>query len=939
MRIPIPRVTALVAVLVLFWNGVRAFPCPGAPPRSSSNQQSDPFVQAAAALYDGIRTETLPNGLHVYLKPVPDSPVVTTMVAYKVGSADEDLDHTGLSHYLEHLMFKGTDRIMPGDIDRLTLRNGGENNAYTSEDYTIFHFDFAADRWQAALAVEADRMRNLRIDAKHEFEQEKGAVIEELRRNEDSPWDLEQKAMLPLLYSKAAPYGHPVIGEREHVRSATASVIKAHYDRWYHPNNASLIVCGGFDPDQALSRIRELFGPIPKKELPARKESLPARRGQPVHKVIESKFVSPRLLVAFNTIRTGDPGYHALELIQAVLAGGKTGRLYKGLVEGQELATSVNGSNSTGRYPGSFEIEVELLRGKDPQAAEKRVIEEIERLRNEPIGEAELRRAKQGILASEIFARESVHGLGDRIARGVTTNDLGYLKNYLPLISAVTPADIQQAARLYLDPGRRVVIASVAAKEGHAPGGAAAPASPGHRRAPLRGRFGSACARDGQVQGGPIERFNLRRTKRVVLDNGLTLLLLENRRLPVVVAEAFVRNGRLLEPAAQAGVAHLTGALLDEGTDKHTGPEIAELIEDVGGSLDLTSTGGAVQVLSADRSLGLKLLFECLARPAFPEDAVARQKLRLLTEIDDQERQPEVKAQMAYDALVYGQHPFARPDLGTHQSVEKLTRADLVAFHRRLFAPNNTILAVVGDFDSSKVVDEIQALCREFEWKRKELPPPVVPPAAMPHTFTQKILAMPRAEQLHFYMGHLGIRRSDPNYYKLLVMDYVLGTGPGFTDRLSARMRDREGLAYTVSANITSSATEEPGLFTCYIGTEPRNFARVKQTFLDELNRLRQAEPTASEVEDAKKYLLGNLPFQLTTNARIARQLLSIERYSLGFDYFERYQKAVAAVTPADIKRVAEQYLDPKRMVVVAAGPLGPDGTNLGSAPAAHGRE
>jgi zinc protease len=937
MRIPIARVMALVAILVLFWNGVSALPCRCAQTPPSSTQKPDPFVQAAAALFDGIRTETLPNGLHVYLKPVPDSPVVTTMVAYKVGSADEDLDHTGLSHYLEHLMFKGTDRLMPGDIDRLTLRNGGENNAYTSEDYTIFHFDFAADRWQAALAVEADRMRHLRIDAKHEFEQEKGAVIEELKRNEDSPWDLEHKAMLPLLFSKEAPYGHPVIGERDHVRSATASIIKAHYDRWYHPNNASLIVCGGFDPDQALSRIRELFGPIPRKDLPPRKEALPARRTEPVHTVIESKFVSPRLIVAFNTIRTGEPGYHALELIQAVLAGGKTGRLYKGLVEGQELATSVTGSNSTGRYPGSFEIEVELLRGKDPQLAEKRVIEEIERLRNDPIGEAELRRAKQGILASEIFSRESVHGLADRIARGVTTNDLGFLKDYLPLISAVTAADIQQAARQYLDPARRVVITSVAAKEGQAP--AAAPASPGHRRAPLRGCFRNARSREGQVQDAPIQRFNLRRAQRVVLDNGLTLLLLENRRLPIVVADAFVRNGRLLEPEAQAGVAHLTGALLDEGTEKHTGPEIAELIEDVGGSLEFSSTGGGVQVLSADRRLGLKLLFECLARPAFPEDAVARQKLRLLTEIDDQERQPEVKAQMAYDALVYGPHPFARPDLGTHQSVEKLSRADLVAFHRRLFVPNNTILAVVGDFESPKVIEEIRALSREFDWKRSELPPLHVPAAVMPRAFTQKILTMPRAEQLHFYMGHLGIRRSDPNYYKLLVMDYVLGTGPGFTDRLSARMRDREGLAYTVSANITSSAAEEPGLFTCYIGTEPRNFARVKQTFLEELNRLRQTEPALSEVEDAKKYLLGSLPFQLTTNARIARQLLAIERYSLGFDYFERYQEAVAAVTPADIKRVAEQYLDPRRMVVVAAGPLGPDGNNLGPAPAAHGRE
>src|SRR5215471_9421448 len=162
-------------------------------------------LKAAAALYEGVRVEKLDNGLTVYLKPVPGSPVVTVMTAYKVGSSDEDLTATGLSHYLEHLMFKGTDKIKPGDIDRLTLRNGGANNAYTSEDYTIYHFDFDKDSWQVALDVEADRMRNLRIDKEHEFEQEKGAVINELLRDEDIPWDLERKAILPLLFGAKTP--------------------------------------------------------------------------------------------------------------------------------------------------------------------------------------------------------------------------------------------------------------------------------------------------------------------------------------------------------------------------------------------------------------------------------------------------------------------------------------------------------------------------------------------------------------------------------------------------------------------------------------------------------------------------------------------------------------------------------------------------------------
>jgi zinc protease len=182
-------------------------------------------------------------------------------------------------------------------------------------------------------------------------------------------------------------------------------------------------------------------------------------------------------------------------------------------------------------------------------------------------------------------------------------------------------------------------------------------------------------------------------------------------------------------------------------------------------------------------------------------------------------------------------------------------------------------------------------------------------------------------------MGHPGIRRKNPDYYKLLVMDYVLGTGPGFTDRLSARLRDREGLAYTVNATISPSAGEEPGLFTCYIGTTPKSFAQVKREFLEELNRIRDEPPKPEEVEDAKRYLLGSLPFELTTNRQVAGKLLYVERYGLGFGYLDDYRAAVAAVTPEDVQAVAKKYLDPEHMVLVAVGAVDAEGKPLAKEP------
>jgi zinc protease len=880
------------------------------PPNATADD--DPALKAAAAFYEGIRTDTLPNGLRVFLKPIPGAPVVTTMVAYKVGSADENLDATGLSHYLEHLMFKGTEKLMPGDIDRMTMRSGGHNNANTSEDMTVYHFDFAADRWDVALRVEADRMRNLRIDERHEFEQEKGAVISELDRDEDQPYDLEYKAIVPLLFGKKAPYGHPVIGEREHVRGATSSVIKSHYDRWYYPNNAALVVVGGFDADKAMSRIRDLFGPIPAGKLPERKSAPSVSRDKPVQLQIPSKFEVPRMIMGFNGVTSGDPDSYALDVIQTILAGGKTSRLYRKLVEEHAIASDVSVGDNAGRYPGWFSVQVELIKGKPRDKAEELVLAELKRLATEPVGPDELRRVRREMTAGFVFAREGVHGLADSIARGVTTNDLDYLKTYLSRMLAVTPEQIHAAAHKYLNPDKRVVVWSVPTEK--IGGGADGSLRRGPRAA------GS--------EGSGVSAFNLQSTKRVVLRNGLTLLLFEDHRLPIVAAHAFVKDTRVTEPADKAGVASLVGNLLDEGTASRTGPQIAAAIEDVGGMLSTGATGGSVQVLSPDRSLGLELLFDCLMHPSFPADALERKRAEALSELADAERRADVQGRRTFAKLVYGpNHPLARPNLGLMPIVEKLTADDCRTFHAARFLPNNTLVAIVGDFAADDVVAEVTRLTRD--WKAGSPPKADLPPINPLPEFTQKIISMPESAQLYVYLGHAGILRLDPDFYKLLVMDYVLGTGSGFTDRLSASLRDRQGLAYSVSANITGSAAEVVGTFTGSIGTFPDKFAPVKDGFLKEINRIRDEPPTAEEVEDAKTYLLGSLPFHYTSNGGIAEQILQVERFGLGFDYLDKFRKAVGAVSPADVQAVARKHLQPQHLALVASGPIGPDGKPL----------
>lgn len=314
------------------------------------------------------------------------------------------------------------------------------------------------------------------------------------------------------------------------------------------------------------------------------------------------------------------------------------------------------------------------------------------------------------------------------------------------------------------------------------------------------------------------------------------------------------------------------------------------------------------------------MLIECLTKPNFPKEAFERKKQLQLSNIAELQTQPASRARREFMAQVYGKHPYGRPGLGTIKTVEKLERQDCVDFHKLLFVPNNMTLAVVGDFDSKEVIEEIEKLTAD--WKKTELSKVTTPKVDLPKEFTQKIITMPEAVQLQFFLGHVGIKRDNPDYYKLLVLDNVLGTGPGFTDRLSARLRDREGLAYTVNSNISSTADLEPGVFICYIGTEPNNFERVKKEFLEELNRICDTKPTKDEVEDAKKYLLGSLPFLTTTNGGIAGQLLYIERHNLGFNYLDDYRKAVAAVTVDDIQQTAQKYIHPKHLILVAAGAI-----------------
>ena len=573
-------------------------------------------------------------------------------------------------------------------------------------------------------------MHNLRIDEKHEFQQEKGAVISELERDEDEPWDLESKTILPLLFGPDNPYGHPVIGQKQQVRDATAAIIKAHYDKWYHPNNASLVICGGFDPDQALAQMKELFGPIPSAELPQRKKLSTEKLKRPERLTMDSKFDVPRMLMAWNTVDSKSDDYPALTVLEALL-NGRTSRLYKKLIEGDQIASSVPPATTRAAIPaGSVVHGAVRQEGRRPrrEAGGGRT-EEAGR----PAGSARRDGADAGnCVSGAVFDREASTPwptTSPRASRSTTST------GSRPCCRASWPSRPPTCSAS----SRPISIRNSAWWYGRCPRAKGRAAGVSRLMGSIT-RLTPAARRAAAVGGD----FPLQDVKHVELPNGLTLLLYEDHRLPIITAQAELHRVNAYESDDKLGVSALTGLLLQESTKKHSGPEIADLIEGVGGSLELGAARHG-RVLAPDRALGLGLLFECLTQPAFAKEDFTRQQQMLLSTLKDMETQPESVAERTFQAMVYGKHPRGRPAMGTVKTVEALTPADYAAFHQKVFTPSNVTLAVVGDFDAKEVTDEVAKLTAD--WKKTDLETPEYPKAEMPKEFTQKIISMPESAQ------------------------------------------------------------------------------------------------------------------------------------------------------------------------------------------------
>lgn len=882
-------------------------------------------------------TEThLANGLTIISKEVHAAPVVYFGVWYKVGSRNEISGQTGLSHILEHMMFKGTNDLPPGAIDHLFLTNGGQINAETGSDFTFYHELLAADRLELAARVEADRMENSQFNPT-ELAHEMTVVRSELEGDGNNPgYDLYTNVFLPAAF-RAHPYHWPTIGWRSDVEAVAKrrDVIYSYYQKHYMPNNAVVVMVGDFDTKKAVAVCQKYFGVYPAGQLEQHHITPePPQRGER-RVILKRPGTTPQLLIGYHVPQTGEPDHYVFDVVSQILSGGRSARLYQDLVE-KGLAQSASGGSSDQRDPYLFEMDATPSAGVAVADVEKALEAEVAKLQATSVTAGELARAVRQISTNFVYQNDSVSAQAEQIGQYAAINQPRYLDTYLNHIKQVTPADIQRVAKQYLTSDNRTVAAF---DPQPLPPGATPPPPP------VTDNFGAAKPvtdpRQKALLAALDKKFNRvgaattpaqhAKPTRVVLPNGLVVIVQENHANKTVALSGLVRAGSMYDPDGKYGLAGLTSEMLSRGTTTKSALQLALTLESLGAGVSISAGTEAADIgggsLSQDFPTLLATLADELRHPSFPADQLERLRAQTLSGIEEARQDTGgtggagSQAEIAFAQALYPKgHPYWEPSLDESAAAAKsITRDDLLNSYHTYYRPDTTALIVVGDVNAQDVIRQVQAAFGDWEKPQTPAPALTIPDVPVPDKAPAPIVIpladAPQTSILFGYNG--GLKQTDPDYYATQIMNYILGGDP-FGSRLGKTIRDQNGLAYSVDSGF--AAQHGSGPFQVFIGANPKNATRAITLMRQILTQVRQYGVTDDEIRQAKQYITGEYPLRLETNAGIAGVLRLAEDYGLGLDFPQRRNALYNAVTSAQVKAAIQKHLHPDRGVLIIAG-------------------
>lgn len=927
------------------------------------------------------------------------APVATVMVLYKVGSRNEAVGYTGSTHLLEHMMFKGTptfNKEKNTQIAATLQKIGADFNATTWYDRTNYFETVPSDQIELAIKLEADRMRNSLI-ADSDRQSEMTVVRNELERGQNEPSEVLDEAVYAAAF-REHPYHHPTIGWRADVEGVPTSRLKEFFDTFYHPNNATTILVGDFERDEALELINKYFGaypasvhPIPEvytdEPLQEGERRLVIRRAGELA-LVQVGFHTPGVLGQTNVLSTQELALRAanppaqndifpLVVLSAAMSNGVTSRLYQALVE-KELAVSVNTNCDQHRDPGLFNIYATVTPGVEAQQVEEVILSELKRVADEGLTASEVEKAKRQILADEAFGRDGTFNIAVQMSEAEAIADWRFYKDYSPNIERVTADDVQRVAQVYLHEDNRTVghfIPKRASEsngngsngngssganglheslsEGRAlfprgvrfydepgaedarslseatdatllkeAGGSTTPQELEQKGLPARGSKSSDAAEANTPQSVGQSNF-ASRVVRHELENGATVLMLENRATPTVSLRGSLRAGSYFEPRGRPGLAQITAEMLSRGTKKRSKLEIAGDLESVGADVDFSTDPFAVNIsarsLSQDLPLVINTLAEELREPAFPADELERLKQQIIASIQEQQANTRYRGYERFSNLIFDEtNPYhIPPGERLIESINSITTADVREFFEQRYGGRSLILSVVGDVNAADVRGQFEAAFGSFGGPQS-VDINVTDPAHQASARREIVLIKDKANVDILVGAAAPLRRSSEDYYAAVLANSALGQST-LSSRLGLQVRDKEGLTYGINSAF-SAPSLAAGPWYIGVSVNPFNVERAINSALEVVRDYVSKGIRPDELADQKSSAIGSFKVSLATNRGLARALWNSEFYNLGVDYLDRYPQIIQSVALEEVNAAIRKYFRPDQLTVVIAG-------------------
>ncbi len=854
---------------------------------STSNLKAAPSEDAGVITFppSSAKKWVLPDGLTVIVQEDHSAPVASVQAWCATGSIDEDERiGAGLSHILEHMLFKGTKTRTTNAIAQKIQDVGGYINAYTSFDRTVFWIDVPKDGVAAALDVLSDAMMNSTLPPE-EYLKEQEVIRREFAMNLDDPDRMTGLLLFATAYQKH-PYRLPVIGQMEIYNQLTQEQVMLYYKTRYVPNNLTFIVAGDVDPEKVHQQLDDFFKAYPEKSLKA--VFIPAEPPQLGRREVHNEFATEltRLSLAWHIPEVTHPDVPALDLLSTILGDGRSSRLYRRVREEAGLAFAVSAFSYTPGDPGLLGVDA-TVDPKKREAAQQLILQIIGEVKQAGATADELMKAKKISLSHHLDALATMRGQASDIGGNwLLTRNLNFSRDYLAAVQKVTLDDIRRVAGKYLVDANLTVVSLNPKGSLFAKGEAARP-----------------------INAGEVQKFEL--------SNGLRILVREDARLPLVSITAVFRSGLLAETPQTNGITRLMAKALLKGTKTRTAEQIANQIEAVGGSIGSdagnNSCSVSVHVTKPDLKLGVDLLSDVLLNATMPEQAVTREKEVQLAGLKEEDEQPATVARNILRAALFGEHPYALRANGSPDSVPRLTQRNLLDFRDRYLVAKNGVISVFGDVKAAEVKQVLEQTLRTM--KPGELALTDAHPAAPLRQMTNVESQKEKAQGV-IMVGYRGVDVFSKDRHALELIDEA---SSDLGSRFFIRIREQMGLAYYVGASQMPGLV--PGVFAFYLGTDPQKIEPVKTALLDEIRKLASDGLTSEELMRAKKKLVGQQQIANQSNDSFGYQCALDELYGLGFNHYKSLEHDVEAVTLDEIKRVAGKYFREQPYVLATVRP------------------